>query len=97
MSEAQDMMDVDQAPLATGGTQDDGRALTMPVSVGPREVHIPVAGFAQSVAVPVDVDEAHDAPVTSLAPKTPAAPSHPSQPRPCRRLRSPSRRSVARR
>ena len=94
MSEAQDMKDVDHAPLAAAGTQDDGRALTIPVSVGHREVHIPVAGFAQSVAVPMDIDEAHDAPVTSPAPKTPAARRGP---RCSRRLRSSSRRCAARR
>ena len=62
-------MDVDTIPSASGQGS-DMTSLTVPVSVGDREVHVPVAGFAESESEAMDVDQRQplDAPAAVSSP-----------------------------
>ncbi|KAH9920557.1 uncharacterized protein BXZ73DRAFT_104682 [Epithele typhae] len=72
LSEAHtDAMDVDPPAPPSDPTADDDSQLTVPVPVGDREVHVPVAGFTQ---VLMDVD-AHSRPALA-APKSIADTAH---------------------
>ncbi|KAI0736049.1 hypothetical protein C8Q76DRAFT_714283 [Earliella scabrosa] len=56
VSQTPEPMDVDSS-ASPPPQQSAAPALTMAVPVGDREVHVPVAGFAQSEPTPMDVDE----------------------------------------
>ena len=72
-------MEVDPPALAEGG---EAAPLTMPVPVGNQEVHVPVAGFAESV--PMDVDAHPELQENTLlaSPSSPTSLKRPTLPPP---------------
>ncbi|RPD56252.1 hypothetical protein L227DRAFT_508776 [Lentinus tigrinus ALCF2SS1-6] len=73
VSQTPDPMDVDTSP-SPPEQKSDMSSLTVPVSVGDREVHVPVVGFAKSEGEAMDVDERQPAGLpTSASLSSPAA------------------------
>ncbi|TBU39645.1 hypothetical protein BD309DRAFT_1022005 [Dichomitus squalens] len=72
--EQNEAMEVDPSPPRL---ESETKQLTMPVSVGGREVHVPVAGFAESVPMEVDEQQREDEqmhPSTAADKKTTSVP-----------------------
>ncbi|KAI0716182.1 hypothetical protein C8T65DRAFT_768879 [Cerioporus squamosus] len=68
VSHTPEPMEIDTSPSPLEQNSDPLK-LTMPVSVGDREVHVPVAGFAESEAMDVDQRQEAPASVSSSAAK----------------------------